>query len=398
MSGGTIPKQKQKKEPNNFIGEWFGHRVYPVVAQTAESLYDQEHQRCPFLTIVKGEDTSCTKREASKGVCSISSTSNGVRQDWLVCPHRALDTSMLESAAHRLFGFAEGADVEVLAATVLDHKETAEAVRERVAAGLPTIVYFQEKLGGEIGISAGHRSPELSFDATMIELVADEQGKLCLGRYGIFEIQTMDFHGGYSKAVANLNAALHMHQEGFGDAVSEKPWWLAEKVEGPNIANVFKRTFYQMMFKFQLGADDSSAGCIFAIPRSVWDSWQRHLGRPELIDYEDGTWRLMKPDHEPVENPPAWIYVFDTELSETETPNSLKLWRIIGTDAATLSYYALEVSPDAALKDGTATDKLQLSMKSRLGEFLPELKPPRPPRKKAMKKVVAKPPKTETLL
>ncbi|WP_406123693.1 NotI family restriction endonuclease [Streptomyces canus] len=394
MSGGTSPKQKQKKEPNNFIAEWFGHRVYPVVAQTTASLDDQENQRCPFLSNAKGEHTECVKRVSSKGVCAISSTSNKERQDWLVCPYRALDTSMLDNAAHRLFGFGEGSDVAVLAATVLTHKDTAEEVRQRVAAGLPTIIYFQEKLGGEIGISATDRSPELSFDATMIELVLDEQGNLGLGRYGIFEIQTMDFHGTYSYAVANLNSALHMHKEGFGEAVGKQPWWLAEEVEGPNISNVFKRTFYQMMFKFQLGAHDTSAGCIFAIPRSVWDSWQRHLGKPELVDYEDDTWRLVKPDHEPVENPPAWIYVFDTELSDTETPNPLKLWRVIGTDAATLSHYALDVAPEAALEAGGAIDRLQLSMKGRLGKFLPELKPPRPPRKKATKKAAAKPPET----
>jgi hypothetical protein len=388
VSGGTSPKKK--KEPNNFIAEWFGHRVYPVVAQTATSLDDQAAQRCPFLTNATNKHTPCVKRKNSKGVCAISSTSNGKPQDWLVCPFRALDIPMLNNAAHRLFGFAEGTDVSVLAATLLAQKDVAEEVRQRVAAGLPTIVYFQNKLGGEIRIQSTERSPELSFDATMIELVPDEQGNLSVGRYGIFEIQTMDFHGTYAKAVANLNSALHMHRDGFGEAIGQQQWWLAEKVEGPNISNVFKRTFYQMMFKFQLGAHDTSAGCVFAIPRSVWDSWQRHLGKPELTDYEDGTWRLVKPDHEPVENPPAWIYVFDTDLSETETPNRLGLWRVIGTDAATLSHYALDLAPEAALATGGAIDGLQLSIKSRLGKFLSELKPPQPPRKKAAKKSVAK--------
>jgi hypothetical protein len=36
--------------------------------------------------------------------------------------------------------------------------------------------------------------------------------------------------------------------------------WLSEGVEGPNIANVFKRTFYQMMFTFQLGHHERCAG------------------------------------------------------------------------------------------------------------------------------------------
>jgi hypothetical protein len=68
----------------------------------------------------------------------------------------------------------------------------------------------------------------------------------------------------------------------------------------------------------------------------------------------------------------------------------LGLWRVIGTDAATLSHYALDLAPEAALATGGAIDGLQLSIKSRLGKFLSELKPPQPPRKKAAKKSVAK--------
>jgi hypothetical protein len=270
--------------------------------------------------------------------------------------------------------------VDVIAASVLEDKQAAEDLRQRVAAGKPTIVYFQNKLGGEIRINPTERSPEFSFDATMVELLPDADGAITVGRYGIFEIQTMDFHGTYANAVANLNSALHMHAGEFGKAIEDHPRWLAERVEGPNIANVFKRTFYQMMFKFQLGAHETSAGCIFAIPRAVWDSWQRHLGRPELVDYQDGTWRLVQPNHEPVANPPAWIYVFDATVSKEESPNSLGLWRVIGTDAATLSHYALEVAPEAALEAGGSIDRLQTTITLRLSKYLPELRPARPPR------------------
>ena len=54
--------------------------------------------------------------------------------------------------------------------------------------------------------------------------------------------------------------------------------WLSEKIEGPNIANVFKRTFYQMVLKFKLAGHETCAGTTLALPRAVWDSWQRHLG------------------------------------------------------------------------------------------------------------------------
>lgn len=65
----------------NFISEWYGHRVYPVVATTSRSLVDQKQGRCPFLSDVTLENIACVKRPASSGVCTISSSSNGPRQD-----------------------------------------------------------------------------------------------------------------------------------------------------------------------------------------------------------------------------------------------------------------------------------------------------------------------------
>ncbi|MGW3371716.1 hypothetical protein [Streptomyces hydrogenans] len=317
------------------------------------------------------------KQKNSKGVCTISSTSNGERQDWLACPFRALDVPMLHDAAHRLFGYAPGDDVSIVAVPVLEKPQAADDLRKRVSEGKPTIVYFQNKLGGEISISSTDRSPEFSFDATMIELLPGDAGAVTVGQYGIFEIQTMDFHGTYAKAVRNLDNARHMHKGEFGASVESHPQWLSEGVEGPNIANAFKRTFYQMMFKFQIGAHDTSAGCILAIPRAVWDSWQRHLGRPDLVPHPDGTWRLMQEGNDPVDNPPAWIYVFDTELSATNTPNPLRLWRVIGTDAAALSHYTLDVAPEAALEAGGSVDRLRDSITLRLSKYLPELRPAR---------------------
>ena len=300
----------------NHIAEWFGHRVYPMVAETEESLRDQRQQRCPFLSEITGKKHNCIKREKSRGVCTISSISNGPRQDWLVCPFRALDLDILNDAARRLFyhgGYPS--TLNLVAATVLSDKAQADKFRSAVHAGVPSIVYFQNKLGGEISLGATERSPEFSFDATMIEVLPDGS-KLSLGRYGIFEIQTMDFHGTYAKAVSNLKNALGMMNEGeFSEMIASHPQWVSEKVEGPNIANVFKRTFYQMMFKFQIGAHGQSAGCIFAIPTAVWDSWQRHLGKPELVHHGDGTFRLAQPEQENEEYPSSWIYVFDLDPS-----------------------------------------------------------------------------------
>ena len=84
----------------------------------------------------------------------------------------------------------------------------------------------------------------------------------------------------HTDPVRNLRDGLRLHPNTFPDTLQANKNWLSEGVEGPNIANVFKRTFYQMMFKFQLGKHPRCAGCVLAIPQSVWDSWQKHLGAP----------------------------------------------------------------------------------------------------------------------
>jgi hypothetical protein len=98
-----------------------------------------------------------------------------------------------------------------------------------------------------------------------------------------------------------------------------------------------------------------------------------HLGAPNLIGAPDGTWRLSKPDVDLDTSPRAWIYIFETEVSATQTPNKLNLWRVIGTDAPTLSYFALEVAPEAALEAGGSVDRLRDRITTRLAEYLPEL-------------------------
>lgn len=359
----------------NYIAEWFGYRVYPVVASTPGSLADQESGTCPLISGVTGRATQCIKPSKSRGVCTISSSSNGPRQDWIVCPFRALDERLLDNAARRLFALSQDGDLQLVPATVLADDSILDGFRRSVASGEPCLVYFQNKLGGEISISATDRSPEFSFDATMVQVLPSltNGGALRLGKYGIFEVQTMDFHGSYAKAVDNLSMALHLHANEFASSVHDHPQWLSERVEGPNIANVFKRTFYQMMFKFQIGAHDTSAGCVFALPKAVWDSWQRHLGRPELQEQADGTYRLLGTDTESPTTPPAWIYVFDIEPSVHENPNSITLWRVIGTTAKALSSYALDVAPQAALAAGGSVDRLLDSVRARLRPYLPEL-------------------------
>jgi hypothetical protein len=361
----------------NFVSEWFGYRTYPTVAQEARGNKTQRDRKCPFLSQATGEAQKCIKSETSLGICSISSCSNGPRQDWLVCPYRALDNSLFEDVARRLFRPKEK-EVVLVPAPSLARPEVRERISEAVHAGSLAIAYFQGKLGGEISLSATDRSPELSFDTTMVELLCGTDGAWLVGRYGILEAQTMDFHGSYRAVAANLKGALHLHKDQFAKILRDNPTWLSEKIEGPNIANVFKRTFYQMMLKFKIGEHQPCVGCVLAIPASVWDSWQRHLGKPELSERTDGT--LVLRGERAWTDPPAWMYVFDIDSSSTKHPNPLLVKKIIGTDAESLAHYALKVVPDGAIEAGGSADRVLISLRQRLGEWWPAFRSVRPRR------------------
>jgi len=141
-------------------------------------------------------------------------------------------------------------------------------------------------------------------------------------------------------------------------------------VEGPNIANVFKRTFYQIVFKFQVTKRETSVGCALALPQPVWDSWQPFLGRPEMHEQPDGTWRLL--DDQTLQ-PRDWIYVFDIDPNPRSDgqPAPIHIGRVIGTDAPTLSRAAFEVAPARAVEHAGNIDAVALTIARRLGTYLP---------------------------
>jgi hypothetical protein len=117
------------------ISEWFGHRVFPVVSASPAAVSDQRAGRCPFLSGTLNKSTTCVKAENSRGVCTISATSNGHRQDWLVCPYRALDDSLLSDMVRRLYGVP--GHEPVLVRPVLALREDAErtGILDTVHAG-----------------------------------------------------------------------------------------------------------------------------------------------------------------------------------------------------------------------------------------------------------------------
>jgi hypothetical protein len=367
-----MAKKKAEGEAGNFVSEWFGHRVYPTVISSPEAIADQRAERCPFLSQATGENRDCIKNVRSKGVCSVSCPSNGVRQDWLVCPYRALNPEIVTGAVRRLFGLAAHTSPFVTPAVNLVKDEVRTDIKQRLDAGQPVFTYFDEKMGGELSIPATDKSPEFAFDVTIIE-ISLRDGVPEIGRFGILEIQTTDFHGSYQGAVRNLKDGLRLHESTFADALQKNQRWLSDGIEGPNIANVFKRTFYQMMFKFQLGQHGRCAGCVLAIPQSVWDSWQRHLGSPQVKTEADGTFSLLKPGQTRSADCPAWIFVFDADAKAAITPSPIIVNRTIGTDAPSFSYWALEVAPEAALSNIDADAGFLASLSRRMKAVWPAL-------------------------
>lgn len=353
----------------NFVSEWFGHRIYPNVTATPNSLADQVAQRCPFLSAAKASSQECVKRPASKGVCTISSRSNGLRQDWVVCPYRLVEPTLLRTIVARLYGL--GSDFGLYAAPTLASQDTRSVIINRLATRGRVLVYFDLKLGGEISLSATDSSPEMAFDVTVVELESTN-GTITLGKFALIEAQTMDFHGTYAHAVENLTQALRLHGSEFPDALRANPQWAAERIEGPNIANVFKRTFYQLMFKFSFGVNPSCAGAALALPRAVWDSWQPFLGSPELATANDGTLRLAIPGEDIPSESASWIYVFDFNSASELTPNPLEVQLTIGATTEALGHFALKEAPRIASVQLMSESGMYASLSRRLRSFWPD--------------------------
>lgn len=363
----------------NFITEYFGYEVYPHVIAGEEALRVQSNGECPFLTMALASPKTCIKPSTARGICTIDTAIDGNRYEWLVCPNRAIDDQFMRQAAGRLFGYAPNLPMHFVAAPTLQSTRTRDIIRAGLAANEKVIVYFQEKLGGELSIGKTQYSPEFSFDWTFLE-VSSLEPEITLGRFAVLEIQTMDFHGSYRHALQDMEGLLQENPEAFHDALTtpEGIAALSKKVEGPNLSNVFKRTFYQMAYKFQLSGHHDCAGAAFAIPKSVWESWARHLGNPTLSEAHDGTFFLESSggeDESPEGN--SWIFVFElserSDPSYTEAPRSVKPWKVIKTDAKTIVNLALNESPAKAIQDGGPLEALKNSARKRIKKYWPEV-------------------------
>jgi hypothetical protein len=358
----------------NYVSEWLGHRLFPTVRLDVAPFVGSGFGTCPFLSDALGQKTRCVKNENSFGVCTVNTFSGSSQQDWLACPYRVISSDLVKAACGRIFGI-EGKELpRPVPATVLAAAPEREKFKAEVRATGFGYVFFQAKLGGEISVISTPQSPELSFDVTLVEVMPAAHG-FKVGRYGIFEIQTMDFHGSYRDAVNNLRDALRLHGRGFPSSLKANIEWAAEGVEGPNIANVFKRTFYQILLKFQLARQGAAAGTVLAIPRSVWNSWQPFLGAPELVKIGKDAYRVKALDAFPsaIESTNAHICIFDLDSTADEPISPVKVQLFIRVDAEELAHHAFKVVPAGMLKSISESDSILIRIKERLASIWPEI-------------------------
>ena len=125
------------------------------------------------------------------------------------------------------------------------------------------------------------------------------------------------------------------------------------------------------MFKFGFGYNESCAGTALAIPESVWDSWQRFLGAPQLQDAGDGTSTLRSPGETEPRKIPAWIYVFDFDAAAGVTPSPIRIKKIISVTPEALSHYALREAPRAASVQLSSDAGIYATLRRRIHAYWP---------------------------
>ncbi len=368
------PAEPRGLTPGNYISEWFGHRIFPEVRMDVREFTGDGFGNCPFLSEALRQANRCIKNENSLGVCTINTSSNGSSQDWLACPYRVISSDLVKVACARIFGNAGEEVSQPIPATLLSIASERDKFKAEVSDKGVGFIFFQAKLGGEISVISSPISPEISFDVTLAEVLPDGEF-FKLGRYGIFEIQTMDFHGSYRAAVGNLKDALRLHRSGFPESLKANVEWAAEGVEGPNIANVFKRTFYQILLKFQLAGKGAAAGTVLAIPQAVWDSWQPFLGAPELVRMDDNTYQIKPIDGFSInqESTNSYICVFDLDAGADAPVSPLQVKAFIRVHAEELSHHAFKVVPTGMLKSLAESDSILARIKERLASYWPEI-------------------------
>jgi hypothetical protein len=146
---------------------------------------------------------------------------------------------------------------------------------------------------------------------------------------------------------------------------------------------VFKRTFYQMLVKFQISSGGAAAGTILALPRAVWDSWQPFLGAPKLIETDMG-YSVIE-GAAPATALNAFICIFDigaasghenegdTGVAGARDISPVGIETFIRVDPETLARHAFIEVPNEILRNIAGTDLILASIRTRLAKWWPEV-------------------------
>jgi len=256
-------KSKQGGTGGSYVAEWFGHTVWPPqqVDSSPEAERDQNEQRCPFMSSATAREVSCTKKNPelgagqATGFCTQSSMSAAGREDWLACPIRVFDKdfSLIRDAVRLLYEVPVSEDFDVFPVPRLGDADVRARVKAltdaagtgpRLARRIFAFASNPPTLGGEIDLPETNQSPGSKADVSIFEVLGGESdGSPRLGRFVIFEIQTADFHGSPLHAIKNLRKlGPPTIRTAYHEAIADNPGMLSDGVEGPNKANIFKRT------------------------------------------------------------------------------------------------------------------------------------------------------------
>ena len=328
----------------NFISEWYGVRLYPSAsgAGASSAIESFRNKRCPFLSSALEEPTACIKNSNSSGVCTITTTRRRI-SDWIVCPYRVLEKRIICEVTRKIFSDPRE-EIPVYPVVHLQNESRRSDMLAR-ASEETVYLFFQDKLGGEINVRGSTVTPELSFDITIMEC-RSENNWLLLRRYGLFEVQTMDFHGSYRHAVQALESAVDLHSGNFGTQLERNQHWAGRGIEGPNIANVFKRTIYQLILKFELAGRDRCAGVVLGLPEAVWESWAPHFGG---LAWADGDGESADGDVDVLDN--SWILVLAPEQHPESGRSMMEIRKEIQLGAQALVRRTFTVVPERLARE-----------------------------------------------
>jgi hypothetical protein len=286
------------------------------------------------------------------------------RKERLVCPYRVIDSEIVRSGCATLFGTEPQS--RPIPISILNDEKGIAILERTLDTDQYAFIFFQDKLGGEISTNGTPASPEISFDVTVVEVTRLKGGALKVGRYGFIEIQSMDFHGSYRAAVANLRDAHRLHGKEFPTELAKNHSWASKKMEGPNIANVFKRTFYQTLLKFELSKEGAAAGTILALPEAVWESWQPFLGRPTIEHVAGPEFRIAGTDNVDYHGTNAWVFVFSLDNTADSPISDVAIKSRIRVSAADLVQHAFVTVPRNVLDWATSDDVLLDRIRDRI--------------------------------